>query len=201
MTTKLTLTVSGKTYTAQGKTASGQALSMEVTEELTPHVDALVQALESLDETAIKAKEDQIVQKEQIIITLLPTIAEYGSDEAIHAVKEHWGEWGKWIDQTVPKNTILQHEGLLYRVRQEHFVQGHYPPSIDTAALYLMIVPPDEEGQILPWEDRHGMGKELYKTGDVVTHAGFFWTSRVDNNHLEPTETNWAAWTKGDPIY
>ena len=35
-----------------------------------------------------------------------------------------------------------------------------------------------------------------YSVGDKVTHNGFTWTSKLDNNVYEPSDVAWAAWEK-----
>lgn len=117
---------------------------------------------------------------------------------------EIFPEWADFVDTEIPQGKVIRHAGNLYRTRSQHLVLGHYPPGIDTARLYLMTVPPEEEeeeeGVTLPWEDRHAMQKELYKIGDIVTHNGYYWTSKIDNNTHEPSDAAYAAWEKGDPL-
>lgn len=59
-----------------------------------------------------------------------------------------------------------------------------------------------EEPTIDPWEDRWSIDQTGYVTGDVVTHNGFYWTSKIGApgnwNIHEPSDDTYAAWEKGD---
>lgn len=60
------------------------------------------------------------------------------------------------------------------------------------------------EPTIDPWEDRWSIDQTGYITGDVVTHNGFYWTSKIGApgnwNIHEPSDDTYAAWEKGDPV-
>lgn len=62
--------------------------------------------------------------------------------------------------------------------------------------------PEPEEPTIDPWEDRWSIDQTGYVTGDVVTHNGFYWTSKIGApgnwNIHEPSDDTYAAWEKGD---
>lgn len=48
-------------------------------------------------------------------------------------------EWERFIGQVVPVGKIVAYRDKLWRVRQEHTVMGHYPPSLETSSLYEII--------------------------------------------------------------
>lgn len=151
-------------------------------------------------EQTVQAKTAEVAHKQRMLTTVLPAVEASAPDEVLLAVAEIFPEWVDFVDTEIPQGKVIRHAGNLYRARSQHLVLGHYPPGIDTASLYLMIVPPEEEGVTLPWENRHAMQKELYKIGDIVTHNGYYWTSKIDNNAHEPSDAAYAAWEKGDPL-
>lgn len=67
-------------------------------------------------------------------------------------------------EKTLPVGFKLTHEGKLWKVRQQHMVQAHFPPSIDTASLYERI---NEENtgtknDPIPFEQGMVVYKDLY---------------------------------------
>lgn len=142
-------------------------------------------------------KEQEPLQKQrETMMDVIKVLAQGLKDEYVHVAKDFYDEWQGDKDYVVGE--VIRHDDLLYKIKQAHKSQEQYPPSIDTASLYLMIPNPEDKEKILPWEDRWSMGKELYSKGERVTHNGFTWESTIDRNHYEPTEANWAAWEKGE---
>ena len=66
------------------------------------------------------------------------------------------------------------------------------------------VDPEPEEPAVEPWEDRWSINQTGYITGDIVTHNGFYWISKVGApgnwNIHEPSDDAYAAWEKGDPV-
>lgn len=62
------------------------------------------------------------------------------TDNEALSVKEIYPKWESYIDRTIEVGFITLHNGNLWRARSTHTVLGIYPPSIDTAALYEVIV-------------------------------------------------------------
>lgn len=56
------------------------------------------------------------------------------------SVKEVYPKWESYIDRTIEVGFVTLHNGNLWRARQTHTASEIYPPSIDTAALYEVIV-------------------------------------------------------------
>lgn len=48
-------------------------------------------------------------------------------------------DWDKFIGQVVQVGKIVAYNDKLWRVRQQHTVFEHYPPSLETASLYEVI--------------------------------------------------------------
>lgn len=143
--------------------------------------------------------ESQISEQEEFDRIAL----ENASDEQALKFIGMYEEWKGGILYAKDKRLRYRDEdGImrLYKVQQDHESQDHQPPSINTASLYLMISPPEEEGKILPWEDRHAMGKELYMLNHKVIHRGFVWRSLIDLNSFEPKDENWSAWEKLEEV-
>ena len=168
---------------------NGEIIEPELTESLQT---LIYQLIEALDE--IKTPEEELQER------MKDYIEENAPDETLLDLIYVWPEWETLIGQEGVVGKLLQKDGRLYRIYQAlPLIMEHQPPE-QLRAHYLWIQHPEEEGQVLPWEDRHGMGKELYKIGDRVTHQGFYWKSLINDNSHEPTEAAYAAWEKEGPI-
>lgn len=66
-------------------------------------------------------------------------MTEIADNDALDAI-DLFDEWDGLIGQTVKAGRIVRTVEGLWRVRQGHTVQAHYPPSIHTASLYERIV-------------------------------------------------------------
>lgn len=148
-------------------------------------------------------RELRLSQLDLAINLLVEALPDDKVEPIIHQIPLIFNEWESFIGSKLDSGKIVRYQGNLYRVRMDiPVVLEHQPPSVHTSALYLMMRNPDEEGQVLPWEDRWAIQKEGYLEGDVVTHKGFYWTSNIgvagNWNYFEPTEANWSAWTKGE---
>lgn len=62
------------------------------------------------------------------------------SDNDALKVKEWFPKWEDFISRNIEVGFIIFYNGNLWRVRQTHTALEIYPPSIDTAALYEIIV-------------------------------------------------------------
>ena len=90
------------------------------------------------------------------------------------------GMFGLWADRVstdVKVGEYLRHNDGLYRVKQAHKIQAHYPPSTATAALYSKVTMP---GEIPDWTPGS------WAKGVKVRHKGKLWVSGVENNTWEP---------------
>ena len=85
--------------------------------------------------------------------------------------------WADRVGGDVVVGEYLRHENGLYRVKQAHKIQEHYPPSTATAALYSKVTMP---GEIPDWSPG-SWDKDI-----KVKHKGKIWLSMVDNNTWEP---------------
>lgn len=77
---------------------------------------------------------------------------------------------------------------LLYKVAQNHTSQEDWPPA-DTPALYTCIsLTP---GGYPVWSPPTG-AQDAYDNGDIVSHNGQLWRSKIDGNTTEPgTDERW----------
>lgn len=81
----------------------------------------------------------------------------------------------------------LQHNGILYKVLQDHTSQADWTPDT-TPSLYGKVLIPDPE--IIPeWEQPDSTNG--FSAGDKVTHNGKTWSSNTDNNVWEPGVYGW----------
>lgn len=61
------------------------------------------------------------------------------TDNEALSVKDFYPTWESKIGDNVEQGYKMLYEGNLWRVRQDHLVQEHYPPGLDTASLYEAI--------------------------------------------------------------
>lgn len=61
------------------------------------------------------------------------------TDNEALSVKDFYPTWESKIGDNVEQGYKMTYGGNLWKVRQNHLVQEHYPPSISTAALYEAI--------------------------------------------------------------
>lgn len=85
--------------------------------------------------------------------------------------------WADRVGMDAVVGEYLRHEDGLYRVKQAHKVEAHYPPSTATAALYGKVTTP---GEIPDWTPG-SWDKDI-----KVKHNGKTWLSMVENNTWEP---------------
>jgi hypothetical protein len=85
--------------------------------------------------------------------------------------------WDERVGTDTKVGEYLRYEDGLYRVKQAHKIQEHYPPSTATAALYSKVTMP---GDIPDWAPG-SWAKDV-----KVKHNGKIWLSMVDNNTWEP---------------
>lgn len=86
-------------------------------------------------------------------------------------------------------NTLLQYEGLLYKVLQEHVSQADWVPD-KTPSLYKVLGM--NENGILDWS-RPISSADAYMIGDECMFNGVHKRSTIDNNVWSPDEYP-AAW-------
>ena len=67
------------------------------------------------------------------------------TDNEALSVKELYPRWEEKVDMTIEEGYITLYNDSLWRARQTHTALAIYPPSMDTAALYEVIVK-DHEG-------------------------------------------------------
>lgn len=66
-------------------------------------------------------------------------ITTFSNNDALK-IRDMFDNWRDVVGQTLKAGRIVRTADGLWRVRQEHTVQAHYPPSIHTASLYERIV-------------------------------------------------------------
>ena len=103
------------------------------------------------------------------------------SDEDAKKVPVIFPEWESERHYNV--NQIVQYQGKLWRCVQDHDSQDLWAPSTATASIWSPISF-DEEG-VEEWIQPTG-AHNAYSKGDIVTHNGKKWESKVDGNVWEP---------------
>lgn len=83
--------------------------------------------------------------------------------------------------------TRLYHDGVLYKVLQDHTSQNSWNP-LDAPSLFAKVLIPDP--QVIPdWEQPESTNP--YMKDDKVKHNGKTWISIIDNNVWEPGVYGW----------
>ena len=85
--------------------------------------------------------------------------------------------WSDRVGTDTKVGEYLRYDNGLYRVKQAHKIQAHYPPFTATAALYSRVTMP---GEIPNWSSGS------WAKGVKVRHKGKLWVSGVENNTWEP---------------
>lgn len=91
---------------------------------------------------------------------------------------------GEYITHDTDENG----DRVLYKVAQGHTSQKDWPPA-DNPALYTCVsLTP---GGYPIWSPPSG-AQDAYNTGDIVSHNGQLWRSKIDGNTTEPgTDERW----------
>lgn len=94
------------------------------------------------------------------------------TDNEALVVKELYPRWEDKIGKTIEIGYITLYDGNLWKARQTHVAQEVFPPSIDTASLYEVIVK-DHEGtkdDPIPFTIPMEIFKDKYYTQDDVLY-------------------------------
>ena len=91
----------------------------------------------------------------------------------------------------------IQYDGKLYKVLQAHTSQSDWTPDV-TASLFAQILPGQDGTDIGEWVQPDSTNP--YAKGDNVKHIGYIWTSLVDSNVWEPTDSTLTLWGKGEAV-
>lgn len=122
---------------------------------------------------------DPLVMTQKAATVMFRVLAQTDVIKSADAL-DNAGMFGLWADRVGTDTKVgeyLRHNDGLYRVKQAHKIQAHYPPSISTAALYSRVTMP---GEILDW------APGSWAKGTKVRHKGKLWVSGVENNTWEP---------------
>lgn len=102
----------------------------EVYEEVEYYVE--IDGVESYEEVLESVKEYEKIPRKINRLNL--------SDNEALSVKDVYPKWESFIDNTIEEGFITLYDGNLWRARQTHTALEIYPPSINTASLYEVIV-------------------------------------------------------------
>lgn len=94
------------------------------------------------------------------------------TDNEALTVKEYYPDWSDYVGVTIEDGFITQHNGNLWRARQTHTALEVYPPSINTAALYEVIVESHtgEKDDPIPYTPPMEIFKDKYYTQNGVVY-------------------------------
>ena len=129
------------------------------------------------------------ITKEQAKIyraAILKAVQSLSDEDALTApmLFERWD--GNGVSYSA--GTRLYHDGILYKVLQNHTSQEAWSP-LNAPSLFLKVLIPDP--QIIPeWEQPSSTNP--YMKGDKVKHNGKTWICDIDNNVWEPGVYGWT---------
>lgn len=119
----------------------------------------------------------------------IETAAASLADETALEVVELYPIWKP--DMNLTAGDRVRHEGILYRVLQDHTSQADWAPDV-APSLFARVLIPDPE--VIPeWVQPDSTNP--YMAGDRVTHNGKLWESTIDNNVWEPGVYGWTEVT------
>ena len=118
------------------------AVDISETEEYEEEADHIeMEGAETYDE--VLAVKEQMTEESAKVTRKINYIG-LTDNEAL-SVKELYPRWEDKVDMTIEQGYITLYNDTLWRARQTHTAMAIYPPSMDTAALYEVIVR-DHEG-------------------------------------------------------
>lgn len=115
----------------------GDAIDISETEEYEEEAEHIeMEGAETYDEVlAVKSEMEDDIAK----VTRKINYIGLTDNEAL-SVKELYPRWEDKVDMTIEEGYITLYNDSLWRARQTHTALAIYPPSMDTAALYEVIV-------------------------------------------------------------
>lgn len=146
------------------------------------------------EEIAVKVQAQEREQIQIATVMLTRMMASHLTDEQAVQIPLIFQEWKDLIGKKVKADeTILRHEGELYRVAQDHTVQEQWVPGeTGTESLYTHISFDPETGYE---EWRQPLGShDAYSEDDIVTHNGKVWVSTVPGEHTNVWEPGVYGW-------
>lgn len=99
-------------------------------------------------------------------------------------------QWNKQIGKTLQSGEYINHNGILYKVLQQHVAQDNWAPDVSPSLFAKVLVDPTGE-TVLDWEQPDSTNP--YMKGDKVKHNGVTYESEVDNNVWEPGVYGWVV--------
>ena len=115
----------------------------------------------------------------------IETAAASLEDETALEAVELFPAWKPDMDLTAGDR--VRHDGILYRVLQDHTSQADWTPDA-APSLFARVLIPDPE--VIPeWVQPDSTNP--YMAGDRVTHSSKTWESTIDNNVWEPGVYGW----------
>lgn len=126
----------------------------------------------------------------QNIINALVTLRDSATDEQALEVPVLYPAWK--TGKSYKQGDRVLHEGILYKVLNGHTSQSDWAPSAAPSLFAKVLI---SDPNVIPeWEQPDSTNP--YMKGDKVTHNGSTWTSLVDNNVWEPSDSLSTLWEK-----
>lgn len=116
---------------------------------------------------------------------IINQIANYLPDEEALDTPLLFEQWKEGENYKVGKR--LCHNGILYKVLQEHISQPDWTPEAAVSLFARVLIPSEDD--IPEWVQPDSTNP--YMMGDKVTHNGKTWVSTADYNVWEPGVYGW----------
>ena len=145
------------------------AVDISETEEYEEEADHIeMEGAETYDE--VLAVKEQMTEESAKVTRKINYIG-LTDNEAL-SVKELYPRWEDKVDMTIEEGYITLYNDSLWRARQTHTALAIYPPSMDTAALYEVIVRDHEgtESDPIPYTPPMEIFKDKYYTQNDVLY-------------------------------
>ena len=124
-----------------------------------------------------------VLASNNTLMTAVPSILMNANlpDDSAYSLKNLYPKWA--VGQNYKKDQMIQYDGELYKIAQDHTSQDQYRPGTGTESLYVKVVMTDSGYPL--WTMPTG-AHDAYNNGDIVYHNNKLWQSKVDGNVWEP---------------
>lgn len=158
---------------------------------VTLHDTEKQQAISDITKGVVGSEED-VPEDLQSIVDLAKRGRDSLADADATVYADYFPAWsGNEVGYT--KDQRIQYGGKLYKVLQAHTSQSDWTPD-KAASLFAAILPGQSGTEAGAWVQPGSTNP--YMKGNKVTHGGYVWTSLVDNNVWEPSESQPTLWSK-----
>lgn len=127
---------------------------------------------------------EEINMNMQSLTKIGKLVANQVTDDAVAlTIQEFYDIWATNVNYI--KEQYINHEGVLYKVLQDHMSQEGWTPDVSPSLFAKVLI--DPSGETIPeWERPNSTN--AYMIGNKVKYEGHTYESVIDNNVWSPTE-------------